>query len=334
MRRPRHLRETLAGLLVLAALALLARWIYLRQFEFNPAIRAAQTIPNCVPAPPSLERAPVTFTLADYLPDGLVPVGPPETFDRETLSARIGSRSQIYLDAGFLALDCQRFCYKDDPGLWMEAFIYDMREPRRAFAVFCAQRREAGDPLDFPGFAYRTSKAVFAVHGSRYIEIVASDPIVELVADMESFVRRFISSHPDGNEPLPELELLPARGRDEESLALLLENAFGCELLDNIFAADYRLDGALATGFVSLRDTPADAVSLLTAYCEHLLDNGATEENFEQAAPGSRILNLFGTYVLVFAEGRALGGVYQADSIETADRLASLMRERIARRQP
>lgn len=46
--------------------------------------------------------------------------------------------------------------------------FYDMGNSQNAFSVFSAQRRKDADPLNLTRYAYRTSNAIFLIHGRYY----------------------------------------------------------------------------------------------------------------------------------------------------------------------
>ena len=64
-------------------------------------------------------------------------------YDSISLSDKINGKAELYLAAGFARLETQRFALTDNPGQWMERYLYDMGQHANAFSVFSAQRRPA-----------------------------------------------------------------------------------------------------------------------------------------------------------------------------------------------
>ena len=124
----------------------------------------------------------------------MVPLTLPESFDAQNLSDKINGKAELYLSAGFVGLNSQRFKDKKDASLWIEAYLYDMGNGQNAFSVFSAQRREGAAKLDLAQYAYRTSNARFLVHGRFYIEIIASEATERAFNPVKLLAENFIGN--------------------------------------------------------------------------------------------------------------------------------------------
>jgi hypothetical protein len=248
----------------------------------------------------------------------------PERFSAETLSDKIDGKAPLYLSAGFRDLRTQRASVGGDSGQWFEIFVYDMGEPRNAYAVFSEQRRASAEPLAFVENAYRTSNGVYFTHGAYYVEIVAAPPAAEQTEPARlAFARRFVGETQVEAAELGERELLPEKGLDPDSITLQPANVFGFGELDNVFTADYRLGGETVTAFLSRRESPAEADRLAEAYAGFLTDMlGGAPVDPAEAPEGATVVELFGTYEVVFARGALLAGVHEAPSRQAAVELA------------
>lgn len=311
----------MVGVLILAAIASLAVWVWMQQSHFHPAILSLQPAPPA--AAPALElRATPAWTLASFAPPGLAPLSAPETFDAETLSDKIDGRADLYLTAGFVSLRCQRFADATNRAAWFEVFVYDMAAPRNAFAVYSVQRREDAEELKLGAFAYRTPNGLFFVHGRHYVEVVASETSDALMAPAENLSRRFVGMTPAESADLPELALLPAEGLVPGSVILYRTAGFGFDRFQDLFAAAYR-DGELeVTAFLLADGSATQAVEQAKAYAEFLVANGGVEEPAPNGLDNAQVLNLFGTYEIVFGRGPVVAGVHQVESREAAERVA------------
>jgi hypothetical protein len=324
--------ERLMGLLILIALACVGRWVFEQQFKFNPALLAgtATELPAAAPLQPP---SPTASPMSNFLPENLAPLSAPEKFDPDTLSDKIDGRAELYLSAGVVELQCQRFAHLSDPSAWMEVFIYDMTGARNAFAVYGIQRRDDAQDIDVADFAYKTPNALFFVRGKYYVEIVAAAVSEQTTADMETFARRFCENVKGDRESVPEADLFPADNLIPGSMILYVKDGLGFEKFDDLFIASYKLGESEATAFLSVRKTEAEAADLVKAYAEHILANGGEEEQTAGADSWARLFNLFGAYELVFARGRTVAGVHEAEK-DVAEKLGSMLLKNLSDRKP
>jgi hypothetical protein len=320
------------GLLVLIVLAWIALWVFRQQLEFNPAVLTdAETTPPAA-APPQAS-SPIASPLSNFLPGNLAPLSAPETFNADTLSDKIDGRAELYISADVVELQCQRFGHLSDPSSWMEVSVYDMGGARNAFAVYGIQRREDSQDIDVADFAYKTPNAIFFVRGKYYIEIVASVVSEQASADMEAFAKRFSDSVEGDRRAVPEAGLFPPDGLIPGSMILFMRDGFGFEKLNNLFVAGYNVGEAEATAFLTVRKTEAEAAELVEAYAGHLLANGGVEEQTAGADNWTRLFNLFGAYELVFARGRTVGGVHEAEK-DVAEKLGAILHKHLGPKEP
>ena len=161
MRRP-GIAETCIGIFVLALLAGIAGEVYILQSRFDPdfyrvTLQKDSNGSGRKISLPSPDAAPVPA----YLPENLIPLGPEETFDSETLSDKIDGKAELYLSSGFVKLSTRRFARKADPKNWLELFIYEMGDPTKAFSVYSSQKRKDSRPVDLPRFRIRHGGCLF-----------------------------------------------------------------------------------------------------------------------------------------------------------------------------
>ena len=321
------------GYLVLIALVGIGCWIFDRQFKFNPAL-AADTPIEGTEISNSPPPAAVSSFLSDFLPENLAPLSASEQYGPDTLSDKIDGRAELYLSAGVVKLQCQRFAYLNDPDSWIEVFIYDMGDACHAFAVYGIQRREDSQDIPMADFAYKTPNAVFFVHGKYYVELVASTTSEIHNADMELFAKRFCENSEGGRPAVPEVDLFPTNGLNAGSIILYLKDGFGFEKFDRLFVAGYKIGGTEATAFLTVRETDADAAERLKSYARFLIANDGVEEQIAGADDWARLFNLFGTYELAFARGRILAGVHEAENKDIAEKLGFMLYKNLSDKKP
>jgi len=323
--------ERFVGLFILAALAALGWWIYQQQFRFNSGIPQAESPRPAAPEPVP-NAADQSVSLTNFLPDGVSALTTPESFGPDTLSDKIDGRAELYLASGFVGLECQRFGSGTNAARWFEVFVYNMGGFRRAYAVFSAQQREGAKNSDVASFAYKTANSLFFVRGSNYVEVVGSDISKSLSDDMTAFARRFTAG-PQIDESIPEIALFPTAGLVPRTISLQLADGFGFEALDHLFTAEYRLNETKLTGYLTLRPSAADAVALMKKYVEFLIANGGTEEAAGAEIPALRMINLFGTYEIVFTSNAIVAGVHQAENRDAAAEFARQLYDKLSKQK-
>ena len=138
-----------AGILLL--LLGIGIWLVLEQRVFNPAVLVMLD----QDAEPAELEGPAERPLAVLAPEGLAPLGVEERFDAQHLADKIDGRAELYLDAGFGGLRCQRFALVGEPDAWLELFLYQLGNPAQAFAVYSSSRRPERRQLDLAGCTAR-----------------------------------------------------------------------------------------------------------------------------------------------------------------------------------
>lgn len=312
--------ETRISLALLAVLVIAGVGVYLRQFTLNPAVLALRPESQQAVLPEKAHPA----ALLDTTGSGLIPFSPPEHFGTDTLYEKIDGRADLYLSSGFISLSTQRFAPDHTDGRWVEAFVYDMATPENAFSVFSRQRRQDAQADDTGPNAYRTENALFMAHGKFYLELIGTDDSDALHQAMGSLARLFVDAH--GGRPAvesPGADRFPADGLQTGTVQLIATDAFGYEQLDRVFTAEYRIDGARLTAFVSDRGSDASASRLADEYRQTLLSYGAAAVDAPPPVDGAAVLQVFDTYEIIFSRGPYLSGVHEAADLRKAGDLAA-----------
>jgi hypothetical protein len=326
--------ETTISSTILALLMVVGLGIYWKQFRYDASIYTPDLprdtrIPGSAPAAAS----PMEFVIS--LPAGLRPMGPAERFSAETLSDKINGKAELYLSAGFVALDTQRAAPSASPNDWLEVFLYDMGSAANAFSVFSSQRRSGARDLDLGLHAYATDNAVYLAHGAHYLEIVAASSKPELIEHLLTLARTFVADRPTAAGQMTEPTLFPEEGLDPTSITLLASDVFGFDRLDRVYLVSYRLDGkASLSAFVSRRSSPAEAADLAAAYGRFLLENGGKALPASLAIPEIQLIDLFGTTEIVFHHRGILAGIHEAEHRLPAEQLAERLFRHLVRTVP
>jgi hypothetical protein len=320
--------ETFIGLAILLVLSTIAIGVFIKQSRYDPSIYQPelQVEEDLI----FLSAATVSASRLDvYLPEHMMNLTALETFGPGNLSDKIDGKAELYLSAGFAWLRSQRFADRTNPEDWMEVFVYDMRSPQNAFAVFSTQKRPDAEKLDVSPFAYRTENALFFVKGSEYVELVGAASTEALVSDMLRFAHNFVGDSRIADDMLNILQLFPAENLDETTISLLASDVFGFERFNNVFVARYRMDEMEMTAFLSLRDTDQEAEALAAAYYRFLVENGAVDLPAPVDIAGVKLLQVFDTHEIIFHTGKVLAGVHEAESRAGAEELALMLHRKL-----
>ena len=258
-----------------------------------------------------------------------MPLTPAETFDAQNLSDKINGKAELYLSAGFVGLNSQRFKDKKDAGLWFEAYLYDMGSGQNAFSVFSAQRREGAAALDLTPYAYRTQNAIFLVHGSIYVEIIASEATDRAFNSMKLLAESFIHNTAAQTVTIQEKELFPVGGLVADSISLISTDAFGFSRLDQVYAAEYDFEHHQMTAFLSRRGETREARDLASAYQKFLETFGGQIIDVDLPIDNARLVEILETYEVIFSRGPFIAGVREAENREQAIALAVELNERL-----
>lgn len=263
------------------------------------------------------------------LPDGILAADPPETYNAETLYEKINGQAELYLSAGFVELKSQWYESKDDTSKWIEVNIYHMGSLVNAFSVYGQQRRSDAKQLNITQFAYATPGAIFFVHGPYYVEILSSDFSAAMTTLMTQLAERFIKETPVEAMHIKELQLFPPENMEMGSIAMVPKDAFGMEGLAKVFTAAYTFNGSPLTVYISDRGEPKAAQSLVDEIRRHFKEFGGTDIQPDVDIQGAWMLDVMGSYELVFSIGPYLVGVHEAKSKLEAERMGHTLRRYI-----
>jgi Family of unknown function (DUF6599) len=320
--------QTVSSLAILTFLVIIGAGVIIAQYRYNPAVLQKDTL---LPATDKIRRSSPPSADKSFLPlpQGLVPLTASEIFEAQNLSDKINGKAELYLSAGFARLVSQRFKTEHASDLWIEAFIYDMTDNQNAFSVFSAQRRDDGFSLDMALHSYRTSNALFLVHGSYYLEIIASEASEQVVQPLKLLAERFIRNIATENAPINEMELFQRQDLVADSIALVSSDAFGYEGLDKVYTAEYEFDGIGLMAYFSRRQGTDDAEKLADAYQNFLLNFGGQAIETQLPIKNAQLVEILDTYEIIFFYGAYMAGVREATTIDQAKKLVLKLYERI-----
>lgn len=363
--------QRLASRTVLAVLFALAAYLLVQQPRLNPAVvvslrapapKAGVVIPawptagptagsGAEASAPGAAAAPVSgpkaATLASLLPDavpGVKALAAAEMFNPTTLSDKIDGKAEMYLAAGFVAMACRS--YQAGPGR-VEVYLYRMKSPDAAFAVFSGQRRQGAAQSGLAKNGYLTENALFLTSGRDYLEVIGdragARPVLEalakaVLAGLEpargAAAGPLSEGKPDAKPDaksgakaaadLQPVDLFPKAGLKADSIRLAVADAFGCQGLTSVYTAEYDKSFGGAAALLSRRTNATEARAQMKLYQRFLTDNGFAAQSPTGAPSGAVVLVLEGIGVeVLFTRGQFLAGVHEAPTLDAALKLAA-----------
>ena len=276
-----------------------------------------------------------TKDLSFLLPYGFKVLSEIEIYNSENLYEKINGKAPLYIDSGFKELSYQRFVSQADENLVMELYIFDMAAARNAFSVYSVQKRPGVETLPDMRFAYKTTNALYLVHGHYYIEVVGFSESARLVAAMPEVARKIrMNMALEDDTGIPEIELLPQDNLVPGSIKLYLANAFGFDGFTDIFTCRYKLGDESITAFISKRPDPEDARTTAESYYNFLIENDAADKptaNKTLKDIGAKVLDFYDTTEIIFATGPFVGGIHEAENQKAAEELAVMLIDELAK---
>ena len=315
-RRAKRL-ESAISVCLLAILFLIGVGILIKQFDYDMSHFGIDTIGIELSSQPLKTNMREEVALGRMKPPGFKTFSEAEIYIPENLYEKIDGKAPLYLESGFMELLTQRFISEDDETLWMEIFVYDMAALKNAFSVYSVQKRAGVELLPDKQFGYKTSNALYFVHGKYYVELLGSAESAELLGAMGQVMQNISSNLPiDKDANIDKLTLFPEEDLVLGSTKLYLTDAFGFEGLTDTFIARYKFGDEIITAFLSQKDSTAEAITVFENYYKFLLDNGGKE--LPTTSPKIKFVDFYGTLEIVAVAGPFVFGIHEAENTQLA----------------
>ena len=312
--------ERVASIVIVVLLVVVAVAVAVTGRHYDPAryqisIEPARVGTELVgPAPSPVDSGELTIAIS-----GLKPIAPTEHYTPETLYIKINGRDELFLAFDVQSLRCRTFAPPDDPGQFVEVYLYDMGTPAGAFGVFAGERDPAGEALDFSADGYRSGASVFMRRGAFYIQILTADNSEVLHQAAGDLARSLAAAYPDNDAGLAGRRALPEDGKIPNSDRYVASNALSTSFLEHVFFADYMVGDAKIAFFITEADDAATAAVLLDRYRDFLNQYGAAMGDIREIND-TRMFEAesYDQWDVIFQRGKMLGGVTQADDADAA----------------
>jgi len=269
--------------------------------------------------------------LAALAPAGFDASSNTETYDADNLYEKINGKAPLYTESGFEKLYTRRLANPADSNLAMELYIFDMGNIKNAFSVYSLQRRPDAETLPAFDFAYRTANALYLVRGRYYAEIIGfseSTGLSKVMLEIAQNIQQNLII--DKNAQIPELAFFPQENLIAGSIKFYLASAFGFDGLTNTFTAAYKIDGQTVTAFFSKCPGKQDAETIAENYYNFLIANGGVAKTAADKSFTGRVIELYGATEIIFTTGSFVGGIHEAESRQTAEKLAAMLSTRLS----
>jgi hypothetical protein len=314
---PSAFQQRLSFFLLALLVAIIGSMVWL-QGRYDPADWRGQ------PKTPSKEGA----VKADW-PDGLVPLSPPEKYHAENLSDKINGKADLYLSAGFKRLESRRFGLVSDKSRWMERYLYDMGGHQNAYAVFSAQRRKDTQDTDLTPQSYLSANGLFLVHGSCYLEIIASEATPRMQSQMRALASSYITANPVKGNDLPIVKLFMPEDKVPHTSKLIAASAFGIQGLDWVYTSSYASENGQAAVYISKRGSPSQARTSADKFIAYWNEYGGASVPAPARLPGVQIVFILDNYEIAAVLGDYFFGVHEATNLDFGLELISRVHQSI-----
>lgn len=250
--------------------------------------------------------------------NGLVPMGPVEVYDEETLYEKINGRAPAYFEYKFVELTSRSFSLANQSGEFVDVYLFRMDTPLNAYGIFSAERDLSGTAVEFAEDGYRSGMGYFLRVGPTYAQVLASSTDAAVMQVAGEYARTLVRTLPADESGLEGRALLPGEYQLAGTLTYIAENAYGQEVLSGIFEARYQATGQELTLFAQSCADAAAARSNWDSLRDFYGKYGTLEEPLEERGATVFIADMFGQWNVIYVRDTALVGVVNANDRETA----------------
>ena len=260
------------------------------------------------PAPQHLPKK-----IASLAPKGWEIFDKVKQFTPQSLYDQIDGRAEFFLAYDIIRMTFAGFINNANEGQFIDLSIYDMGSSTNAFGVFSGERSPGETPVPLGRKGYRSGANFYIWKGRYYIRIIASestDEFKKIGMDLAGQVTGFLV---DAGDSVWGLSALPRAGRVPGSERYVKVDAMGLDFMKETYMARYRKGDATVTAFLSRRDTPETAKTVVSHYREYAQKYGERADRIEQNGVELTICHMGGDFDVIFQKGRLVGGVSSVD---------------------
>jgi hypothetical protein len=325
--------ESVISIVLILALAAIFILILIKQKNYNLS-RFGTTGENTAPKAQTSQTAGKEISIFEPVNiDGFAKSGNTAVFDKENLYEKIDGKADLYFECGFEKLFNQLYENLQDKSPQFEIYLYDMGSAKNAFSIYSMQKRPDVTDLKELGFAYNTTNSLYLISGKYYAEFVGFAQSQQLIDAMKAAAAKLIESLGQKDSKILELEYFPTDGLISASFRSYLTNAFGCESLKDVFAADYTVDGKKITAFLSISKDVTVAADTVSKYKAFLKENGAEAQKALNPKLEAAVFDFGGVTEIILAVDNIVIGIHEADSSQAAQKLIEKFIEKLKQKE-
>lgn len=264
--------------------------------------------PIAAPAEPATGEALIPV-LAEAIPEDWTRPGDVEHYTAAPLHEKLGEGAAVFRDYGVASLTYQTLMYERDMNQFIDVYLYDMSGASGSFGVFSVERDRRHAAFDAGREGYIDGSGVYFWKGRYYVSIIPTDDTPEALEAAEAIAARIDHALVDSGGTVPGLDALPRTNLDTGSVRYFMKDAMGQPFMTNTLSARYTFDGVEVRGFLTERESSADATEVAgqyVAYMERYADDIQRE-----TVEGVEIIlaEMGGVYDAVFAKNEIVAGV-------------------------
>jgi hypothetical protein len=289
-RRRYSLAEVRWGLVCLAAMALIAGWVFWRGkhpadpnlFSDGTALLQGTTaapVPTMASAPPATTAAAVTAPDRGPLPRSLAGPGWHEDklaqFDPENLYVKIDGRADYFKAFGFRRLHSLLLVSDRDPSTTVDVEMYDLGRAANALGAYGGERAPDVKPhVDERGLWHIARNALYMARGPYYLRVIGSDETPAIQDKLAALETALAAAIP--GEPLPWSYglFVGGLGIDPGLVSYFVVNAFSFSFASDVWTARPRGKNDDLELFAAVRASAREARKLETALHKGFLGFG------------------------------------------------------------
>ena len=188
------------------------------------------------------------------------------------------------------------------------------------------------EPKVVPMRPYQTDNTIYMVHGPYYVEILSTMPSGTHIFTLKQLAERFIRDTPVDKRDLHLLSVFPSENQVEGSASMIARDAFGFDLLDNVFTVAYDADAGRSTAYVSKRKSAEEARTLVSKLHNFFAQYDGRSIETGIGVEGARMIEIMGTFEVMFSFGEYFAGVHEAPDRNQAKKVALLLAESLKKK--
>jgi len=316
--------ETVVGATILLLLLMVAVAVYLKQYDYDAALYGLD--PNLL-APKGSGRkvraSKAAGLLVELGRELSLQASEVESFAAENLYEKINGQDQVFFSYGFEALSVIRLGLNKGGKDSFEASIYDMGAAHNAFGIYSTLRSQDAGWQHGQVRGIAAANAIFFFKGRYYVTLVGSSTS-EVLKSIIDRAARFLADRLGGDAGQPwAFGVFPNEGLVSESIGYVRANWLGTEFFDKVFTADYEIGQSTLRGYLSRRADAEESNAILQKLRQYWQEAGGKVVYEGQGASAGLIgAEVLGVYEVAFSSGKYVGGVTEADELDSAQRLA------------